>query len=579
MSSCDHVPRMRRALPLLIVAAVRRPPPRPSAQGTRPRRRAARPRRSRRRSDLADGRGVRNGRELIAGTRSSSPCSARSSAPDEREQADELLARPTDQGDVGQPGGPYSPCRDGEERLLGRALLRALGRDHRPTRSTTADTTPANGRPDYVDDMIASFQQSYAGRERRARLEPPVSDGSPRRQRQDRRLHQGHRRRRASTATRAPTRPAAAAAATRSWCWTTTMTPSQFPGYTRPAGADAGHRGARVQPRAPVRLRHVPGHVDVRVDRDLGGGEGLRPPSTTTSSTWARGRTSPTPADHLTATARATTKMYGSAIWNHWLDRPLRLADRPPGVGVSQAQHRRLAAGSRRVAYDTAIQDSCGGPGFAIRAVATLRGRHGGVGRARQRRPRGPEVPAGGLAARHADARRRRRRPAPSTTPRSRSTTCPLPSAVTSSQPLPDRRPARGHAPGSIALVGHRSDGSMTSALGAARRRRPRHGLARRTRAASPASPRSSSTPTPRHGPSGQRLELAGRRQGLHAPATTTDRPRALPIRCRASRPARNRPGRPTRIRRRRRARRRPLPRPRRPSPPPPPRRRAPRSG
>ena len=34
--------------------------------------------------------------------------------------------------------------------------------------------------------------------------------------------------------------------------------------------------GARVQPRAAVRLRRLPGHVDVRVDRDVGRGEGLR---------------------------------------------------------------------------------------------------------------------------------------------------------------------------------------------------------------------------------------------------------------------------------------------------------------
>jgi hypothetical protein len=58
--------------------------------------------------DLADGRGVRTGRELSPALQQLAMLRSKLSAA-EREQADELLARPTDQLDQGQPGGPYSP--------------------------------------------------------------------------------------------------------------------------------------------------------------------------------------------------------------------------------------------------------------------------------------------------------------------------------------------------------------------------------------------------------------------------------------------------------------------------------------
>ena len=46
-------------------------------------------------------------------------------------------------------------------------------------------------------------------------------------------------------------------------------------GYDGPRDPGQRHLRARVQPPAPGQLRHLPGHLDARVDRDLDRGEGL----------------------------------------------------------------------------------------------------------------------------------------------------------------------------------------------------------------------------------------------------------------------------------------------------------------
>src|SRR4051794_19492570 len=111
---------------------------------------------------LAHGRGVRSGRELSPALQQLAAQRSELSST-QRAQADALLARPTDPGDVMQPGGPYSPgspvsidCSDANfcvHWVVKSGDLDAI---------STADTSPMNGRPDYVDDMIESFQTSFA---------------------------------------------------------------------------------------------------------------------------------------------------------------------------------------------------------------------------------------------------------------------------------------------------------------------------------------------------------------------------------------------------------------------------------
>ena len=57
-------------------------------------------------------------------------------------------------------------------------------------------------------------------------------------------------------------------------------------------------------------------------------------------------------------------KMYGSAIWNHWLDDALRAAGRAPRVERSRSPTRSRAAASRRTPTTRRSATPCG-PGFA----------------------------------------------------------------------------------------------------------------------------------------------------------------------------------------------------------------------
>src|SRR4051794_37903142 len=97
---------------------------------------------------LAHGRGVRSGRELSPALQQlAAQRSELSSA--QRAQADALLARPTDPGDVTQPGGPYSPSATVETDCSDAHFCVHWV-------ETTADAVPTadnppNGRPDFDD--------------------------------------------------------------------------------------------------------------------------------------------------------------------------------------------------------------------------------------------------------------------------------------------------------------------------------------------------------------------------------------------------------------------------------------------
>ena len=178
---------------------------------------------------------------------------------------------------------------------------------------------------------------------------------------QDRRLHQGHRQPRASTATPPPdpgqTQTAQPGRLPRAWT-TTTAEPSSR--ATRElAAAAAGHRRARVQPRAPVRLRRRAGHVDVRVDARPGWRTRSTTTSTTTSSTsppWAQ--LSPVPLTQFNApdaTDPANVKVYGDAVWNRWIDEHFGAGHDPAAPGSSRCSRspKSFAPG----AYDAALRE------------------------------------------------------------------------------------------------------------------------------------------------------------------------------------------------------------------------------
>ena len=162
--------------------------------------------------DLADGRGVRNGRELSPALQQLAV--QRVEAQRGRARAGGRAARPPDRPGRHRPAGrPLLAVRDGRRATARTRTSACTGSRPPPTRSTPRDTTPANGRAGLRrrHDRELRARPSWS---RTAQLGwiSPVSDGSLGGDGEDRRLHQGHRRRRRSTATRAPTRARAAAA-------------------------------------------------------------------------------------------------------------------------------------------------------------------------------------------------------------------------------------------------------------------------------------------------------------------------------------------------------------------------------
>ena len=258
-----------RAWPRLALAA---PAP---AQATSQRPRGRRGRARAARSGSADGRGVRTGRELTRGARRAVPRAARRSAPPTARRPTSCSRGPADPAT--RSPGAHTTRRDDRYALLGE-LLRALGRARRRRTAARQRPTPAP-TPDYIDVMLATFEQSFEVENgelgwRDAGAPTAALGGDARTDVYVKDLNDDDISA-ACSATRA--RPPARAA-----------TPARLPGDRQRllrrrvpryvgdlAAAAAGHGRARVQPRAPVRLRRLPGPVDVRVDGDVDGGEGL----------------------------------------------------------------------------------------------------------------------------------------------------------------------------------------------------------------------------------------------------------------------------------------------------------------
>ena len=347
---------------------------------------------------LADGRGIRTGRELTR-----RPGAARAGA-----------RRPQP---LGPPGGRRAarPAGRRGRRRPARRAVRHPGPDPaqllggtsactgstRPRTRRRSRTRTAARRP--TSSTACAPRSSSPRRSRTAQLgwQAPNSDGTLRRRRPHRRLHQGAQPRPGAGALRlrhhrrAAERPQPR---TGSWCSTTTTPPTSSPLRRRVHRARAGHRGARVQPRPAVRLRRRSPTTGCSSPRRRGPRRRSSRGSTTTTSTsragpTARSSRSPSPA-------RA---MYGSAIWNHWLEQRYG-ADVVREAWEGSDAVRRFAPG----AYDDAIAATP-----AARASPELHGlrrRDRRVGRAPTAgSARATSSPAS-VGAADADADRRRRR-------------------------------------------------------------------------------------------------------------------------------------------------------------------------
>ena len=178
---------------------------------------------------LTDGRGVRTGRELTTALAelATQRSALRSS---DRDDADELLARPPDTGQTGQPGGPYNPdatmkrncsahfCVHWVEQTEDAPSLAERrrvpdARLHRPVaplvraEPTTSRTTSSAGRPPCpTAPSVATRRRTSTSRSSMRTRPAAASSATPR-----------------SIPARAATR------GTPSWCSTTTTQPTSFP--------------------------------------------------------------------------------------------------------------------------------------------------------------------------------------------------------------------------------------------------------------------------------------------------------------------------------------------------------------
>ena len=107
--------------------------------------------------DLADGQGVRTGREL---TTALAELSARRSALSKSDlaTANEFLARPTDSADLSQPAGPYSTSARVLRNCTVRFCIHWVDSTNDAPPLQNADACPT---PDYIDGMRRAVEQSY----------------------------------------------------------------------------------------------------------------------------------------------------------------------------------------------------------------------------------------------------------------------------------------------------------------------------------------------------------------------------------------------------------------------------------
>src|SRR5215213_7863775 len=314
---------------------------------------------------LAQGRGVRSGRELSPALQQLAAQRSDLSAA-QRAQADELLARPTDPTDLQQPGGPYAP---------GAVVKTDCSDPHFCIHwvETTNDAPPLadadhNGRLYYVDDMIESFHTSFDVENTQLGWITAKPDGSLGGNAKtdvyikdigDDGIY-GY----------ASTDPNQGSSRSRYafLVMDDDYDPSEFPGYTDPL--------APMQVTAAHEYNHVLQYnYDVLQDTWMF-------ESTATWSeekvfdpvndyvfylrSWAEEPDEPitSPGDGAPPSSD-DLKMYGSAIWNHWLDGIYGPDVVRRAWALSQANSV-AGGGFAPIAYEKAIQSFTGpGPGFA----------------------------------------------------------------------------------------------------------------------------------------------------------------------------------------------------------------------
>jgi hypothetical protein len=122
---------------------------------------------------LAEGKGVRTGRELTGALRELA-IREQALSPAAQKQAQSLLGRPTDPSDTQQPGGPYTA-----------GTIWSASTTHFCYHwvETTDDAIPladANGNdfPDYVETMADAFEESYGTENSELGWTTPVGDGT-----------------------------------------------------------------------------------------------------------------------------------------------------------------------------------------------------------------------------------------------------------------------------------------------------------------------------------------------------------------------------------------------------------------
>jgi hypothetical protein len=120
---------------------------------------------------LARGRGVRDGREL---TPALTTLAARLPAlsPADRAAAEELLARPTDPNQAGQPGGPYTVA-DEQARSSHYCYHWVTSTADAPALADSDD----DGIPDYIVELADAFETVYATENEDLAWRAPKSDG------------------------------------------------------------------------------------------------------------------------------------------------------------------------------------------------------------------------------------------------------------------------------------------------------------------------------------------------------------------------------------------------------------------
>ncbi len=123
---------------------------------------------------LTDGRGVRTGRELTTALAelATQRSALRSS---DRDDADELLARPPDTGQTGQPGGPYNPDATMKRNCSAHFCVHWVEQTEDAPSLANADACPT---PDYIDLLRRSFEQSYDVENNQLGWVAPLPDGT-----------------------------------------------------------------------------------------------------------------------------------------------------------------------------------------------------------------------------------------------------------------------------------------------------------------------------------------------------------------------------------------------------------------